>query len=200
LHDAILFDFDGVLVDSEPVHHWAWSEILARYGVELPWASYCARCVGKDLGAVMEALAAINPASLSVEALRSDYPRKAALYQARMLESPPFFDQTIQLVKELNLPLAIVSSNSREGVEPILRAMDIFDCFSAGVFSGDVARAKPAPDPYLRAAELLGAKNPLVIEDSEAGCLSAEAAGFDFVRVDSPALVATRLRQTLNTY
>jgi beta-phosphoglucomutase-like phosphatase (HAD superfamily) len=57
---------------------------------------------------------------------------------------------------------------------------------------------KPAPDPYLRAAELLGASNPLVVEDSDAGVASARAAGFDVLRVSSAGSVARELRKMLD--
>jgi sugar-phosphatase len=60
-----------------------------------------------------------------------------------------------------------------------------------------VARIKPAPDPYLKAAELLGSKRPLVVEDSDAGAESGRAAGFDVLRVVTPAEVPEALRRKL---
>jgi HAD superfamily hydrolase (TIGR01509 family) len=93
--------------------------------------------------------------------------------------------------------MAVVTSSNRAEVEPILEKAGLLAYLKAAVYGGDVARLKPAPDPYLKAAELLGAKRPLVIEDSDAGEESGRAAGFDVLRVRESCEVPDALRQRL---
>ena len=195
--DAVLFDFDGVLVDSEPVHHWAWYAILTRFGVKLPWEAYAEQCIGQSLPSIVSRLAQFSAGSASVEVLWEEYPRKERMYRRRMLEEPPVHPETVSLLNEISLPMAVVTSNARPEVEPILVAVGIHRHFRAFIFREDVARHKPAPDPYLAAAKLLNAWNPLVVEDSDAGCSSARTAGFRLVRIADPRSVASAVRTEL---
>ena len=84
-----------------------------------------------------------------------------------------------------NYKLAVVSSSGRSEVEPPIEKAGFRDCFGAMVCGREVAHLKPAPDPYLKASELLGARKPLVIEDSDAGVASGAAAGFDVLRIST---------------
>ena len=88
-------------------------------------------------------------------------------------------------------------SSARNEVEPVLGRMGIRSCFVTCVFGEDVIRLKPYPEPYLTAASRLGVRRPLVIEDSGAGCASARAAGFEFVRVSAASAVAREVRAYL---
>ena len=113
--------------------------------------------------------------------------------------APPFLHETIELVKQLSLDhrLAVVSSSGRTEVEPPLALVGLLPCFQIVVTCEDVQRLKPAPDPYLLAAKRLGARKPLVIEDSDAGVASAQAAGFELIRVSGAATMASELRAFL---
>jgi beta-phosphoglucomutase-like phosphatase (HAD superfamily) len=91
----------------------------------------------------------------------------------------------------------VVSSSLRAEVEPILVAAGVRERFELVVAGEDVVRHKPAPDPYLLAAGMLGAQCPLVVEDSSAGVASAEAAGFACVRVPSPGEMPELVRRAL---
>ena len=92
------------------------------------------------------------------------------------------------LIKSLgDMKLAVVSSSDRSEIEPLLAACGVRDRFAALVCGREAPHPKPAPDPYLMAAEMLGAHRPLIVEDSEAGLASARAAGSDYVRVKGPA-------------
>src|SRR5260370_9815433 len=116
-----------------------------------------------------------------------------------MEANPPFLEETLLLVSELSrsFNLVVVSSSGRREVEAALESAGILRYFQALVCGKEVLNLKPAPDPYLRAAELLGAARPLVVEDSEAGVASGRAAGFDVLRVSSAAAVAVEVRRAL---
>jgi sugar-phosphatase len=82
-------------------------------------------------------------------------------------------------------------------VEPVLEAGDLLGLLHATVYAEDVTRHKPDPEPYLRAAQLLGITHALVVEDSAAGEAAGRAAGFEVLRVTTPADVASTLARHL---
>lgn len=188
--EAILFDFDGVLVDSEPVHYECWLEILQPFGIHMAWHTYAKNCIGvSDRAMIQEMCLAANPPA-DFNAIWQQYPRKRELFRERMAASDPFLDDTIDLIKSLSdYRLAVVSSSGRSEVEPPLIKAGIREHFGALVCGLEAGALKPAPEPYRRAAELLGVKRALVVEDSEAGEQAGRAAGFRVVRVSSPATV-----------
>ena len=197
-YDAILFDFDGVLVDSEPVHYECWSEILGDFGLQLSWESFRDHCIGISDRAMLERMCKQVTPELDVERLYATYPRKKARFRELMEERMPFFDGAAELFASLGAyGLAVVTSSGRGEVEPVLEKAGLLRLLGAAVYAGDVARLKPAPDPYLRAAELLGARRPLVVEDSEAGEQSGRAAGFEVLRVAKAVEVPEALRRKL---
>lgn len=199
-YDAILFDFDGVLVDSEPVHHSVWQQVLAPYEISLSWDEYQRRCIGVSDKEMILELCAIAGRPHEFQRLWNEYPRKRSLLRDRMIAAPPSFADSIALVEELSaaLPVAVVTSSARNEVEPVLDRMGILARFSTCVFGEDVRKLKPDPEPYLLAASRLGVSRPLVIEDSGAGCASAQAAGFAFVRVTAASAVAQEVRAHLS--
>ena len=87
-YDAILFDFDGVLADSEPVHYACWAEIVRPYGIDLTWDLYAGNCVGLTDAAFLGLIGNQATPPVSVAALREHYPRKRAMFLERMLRSP----------------------------------------------------------------------------------------------------------------
>lgn len=198
-YDAVLFDFDGVLADTEPVHWQCWLEIIRPFGLDLPWETYQQHCIGVSDRLMIETLVreAGGPA-VEFEALWAQYPAKKQLFRERIIPANPIPSPVIELLQSLSqYKLAIVTSSGRTEVEPVLEAAGVRQCFQAAVFGGDVTRLKPAPDPYLKAADLLQAERPLVVEDSEAGCESGRCAGFDVLRIPSAAETAALVRAHL---
>jgi beta-phosphoglucomutase-like phosphatase (HAD superfamily) len=182
--DAYFFDFDGTLVDSEPLHYACWREILAPFGIELSWADYERTCIGVSDRAMVAQLAAA--AGVNFDELYAQYPRKKEMLRERILDDPPMPSATrAQLDRDFSVPLAVVSSSYRLEVEPVLEELGLGARFAAKVFGDEVQNLKPHPEPYLEAARRLAVRNPLVFEDSEAGVASAKAAGFQVVRVAS---------------
>ena len=197
--DALLFDFDGVLADTEPLHFACWNEVLQPFGIQVSWDFYQKQCIGVTDRLMIERLVAARIPPAAFEEVYSQYPRKKEIFRAHMEANPPFPEETLLLIRELssNFNLAVVSSSGRLEIEPALSAAGIRQYFQSLVCGKEVPNLKPAPDPYLRAAELLGAARPLVVEDSEAGVASGQAAGFDVLRVSGPQSVAAEVRKML---
>ena len=194
--DAILFDFDGVLVDSEPLHYAAWMEALRPFDIHLDWDTYLRTCVGVSDRAMIAALAASR--GLDSDTLWATYPHKRDHFNALMASRPVFLPETLDLVTSFaGLPLAVVSSSDRTEVEPPLVRAGIRDCFATLVCGREAPQLKPDPAPYRLAAERLQVSRPLVVEDSEAGRQSGLAAGFEVLRVFHPAEVAPGVRARL---
>ena len=188
----MLFDFDGVLADTEPVHHWAWNQTLEPLGIQLDWASYQRNFVGvADEVALRERLHITDRDGLVA--------RKQALFRQRLAEAQPFVSDTVLLLEEIcsEYKLAVVSSSYKSEVEPPLIRGGIRQYFQFLITGEDVQHFKPSPEPYLLAAERLGARRPLVIEDSDAGVASGKAAGFEVLRVTAVGNVGREVRKYL---
>ncbi len=191
-HDALLFDFDGVLADTERVHHRAWNQTLEPLGIQLDWEAYQKNFVGvADEVALRERLKLDDRDGLVA--------RKQALFRKGLEESHPFLADTGKLLEELCIlyKLAVVSSSYKSEVEPPLVRSNLRQYFQMLITGEDVRNFKPSPEPYLLAAERLGVKHPLVIEDSDAGVASGRAAGFEVLRVSAVENVGREVRERL---
>ncbi len=197
-YEAVLFDFDGVLLDSEPIHCDCWREVLEPFGIRLDWDFYSRHCIGVSDRAMLELLGSCADPPVSADLLWSQYGAKKERFRARTFASPPFPAGLPEFLDSLvGYRLAVVSSSSRSEVEPLLEAGGLLPRFHAAVYGEDVSRHKPAPEPYLLAARLLGVTTALVVEDSDAGEASGGAAGFDVLRVPSAGETAGRVRDLL---
>lgn len=199
-YDAILFDFDGVLMDSEPVHYACWSEALRPLGFQLDWETYARTTIGISEAATMELFARISDPPLDVAAIQARYPLKKELFRSHMAGELPFAPGVREFVASLDgrYRLAVVTSSARAEIEPLLVGGGIRNHFQAVVCAEDVDRHKPAPDPYLLAGRLLGAKSALVVEDSDSGMESARAAGFEAIRIPAAARTVELVRAALD--
>ena len=199
--DSILFDFDGVLADTEPVHCACWAEMLATAGVTLTWEFYRRQCVGIDDRDMLRMLATQTDPPRNWDDLWRLYPAKKRMFLARMTTNPPFDPALAGFLKSLNerYKMAVVSSSSSTEIEPILAAGGLRQYFATIVGAESVRRYKPAPDPYLMAAERLGSRMPLVVEDSEAGVASGRAAGFEVLQIHHPAELPEMVGRRLST-
>lgn len=187
---AVIFDFNGVIVDDEPLHLALLRQVLGEMG--LPWAEedYAAKYLGRtdracfalalrDAGRIAQADDAVV-----VERLVA---RKAELYQRAIGEQVSFFPGVRELARRLaeKFPLAVASGALRNEIEVVLRRGGVRDCFQAIIAAEDVVRGKPDPEGFLKALAALNAERKqtihpaacLVIEDSVAGVEAARRAG-----------------------
>jgi beta-phosphoglucomutase len=203
LFDAVLFDFDGVLVDSEPVHWDCWNTILqSEFGYTVAWDEFAPACVGVHERGTVEWLCAQRNPPVPFEALFSLYGRKKQLFRERMARTGVIAPETVALVRglrEAGYRIAVVTSSGRVEVEPILQSSGLIELIDTAVYGGDVKNLKPAPDPYLLACDRLGTRDAVVIEDSPAGVASAQAAGLHVIRLESQSELIPRLDKGLSS-
>jgi HAD superfamily hydrolase (TIGR01509 family) len=195
---AILFDFNGVLVDDEPIHLEIFQKVLAEEGITLTADDYYRDYLGFDdrgcFGAVLQK-AGETP---TVPRLMRLIARKASYYQDRIRQSGyPFFPGAAELVSEVAASgrmLGIVSGALSEEVESALRQAGLRDRFKILVTAEDVTEGKPDPEGYRRALEGLNSLPPLperlfhphevlAIEDSPAGLAAAADLGLTTLAV-----------------
>ena len=196
-YQAILFDFDGVLADTEPLHYECWREVLSDFGIPFEWARYQAEFIGVADREVMARLC--REAGADIEEVMAEHPRKKALFQERVKDHRVIHEDVRRLIADLksHYKLAVVTSSGQSEIEPILANTAMLRYFDTAVYGGDVQRLKPAPDPYALAAKRLGIERALVVEDSAAGIASGRAAGFDVLEITTPAEVPRRVREVL---
>jgi len=187
---AIIFDFNGVIVDDEPLHLELFRRVLGEEGITLSDEDYHSKYLGyDDRGCFTAALADAGRAELASDAaiIAELIERKAGYYRQTIEERMLLFPGAVELVKTLagKFPLAIASGALREEIEIVLRRGKIRDCFSVIIASEDVIACKPDPEGYVMALAALNAlrnepissRECLVIEDSIAGIEAAKQAG-----------------------
>ncbi|HLH34282.1 MAG TPA: HAD family phosphatase [Alloacidobacterium sp.] len=197
LPEALIFDYDGVLADTEPLHWKSWAALLSRYGIQLGWDEYCRIGQGAIDRKIFEHFRTRMPLT-DAEAFELQNRERKRVVLDLSLKQNPIAQETVALLQSLQgYRLGLVTSSERTEVEPVLRAARIFERFDAMVFGGEAASPKPSPAPYLLLADRLGVKTGTAFEDSEPGLASANAAGFRTVKVDWPGDLAQIVRRTL---
>lgn len=190
---AVIFDFNGIIVDDEPIHFKLFQRVLGEEGISLTEEAYYARYLGfDDRGAFSFGYREHNR-SLSDEKLAELIERKAVYYQEAIRNHVSIFPGVKTLVAELapSLPLAVASGALRREIETILTTAGLIDSFQAIVSAEDVERGKPEPDIFLEALSSLNrhkdnpivAADCIVIEDSKEGVKGARRAGMKCLAV-----------------
>lgn len=185
--EAVIIDCDGTLVDSMPAHFEAWCEALALHG---------AGGIFKE--DVFFAMGGRPTLDIVVE-LNDEYnlhldPTAVALAKReaflKRVKTVTLIDEVATFVEGLRgkFPMAIATGGTRMVIEKTLQSVGISDWFDEVVTADDVTEGKPAPDIFLKAAELLGVapEKCLVLEDAPAGILAAQRAGMQVVAIPSP--------------
>jgi HAD superfamily hydrolase (TIGR01549 family) len=200
---AVIFDMDGVIVDSEPRHERAFLEVARQLGYEgnlgLKFADYIGR---SDKELWIDFVAKHSPKQSLDELL--------AMKRSRVIETirieQPLFHGLVELVQKVAecYKLALASGSERAVIEEVLNLKALHRYFPVVVSGSEVSRGKPAPDIFLRTADLLGVapKDCCVIEDSKPGVAAALAAGMEVIAITNthPAAELRGATYVVSTY
>jgi beta-phosphoglucomutase len=192
---AVIFDFNGIIVDDEPIHFELFQRVLKEEGIILSKETYYGRYLGFDDRGAFTAAYGEHARSLTDEKLAQLIARKAAYYQQDIKTKMRVFPGVERLIPNLarELPLAIASGALRNEIEIILSSIGLMNEFRAIVSAEDVIRGKPEPEIFLKALAQLNAclngeppiraAECLVIEDSKEGIRGARRAGMKCLAV-----------------
>lgn len=191
---AVIFDFDGIIVDTEPLHYRAFQTILEPLGLGYSWDAYVSRYMGfDDRDAFAEAFHAAGKA-LDPAGLDELIHRKAQVFQQVIAGGVTPYPGVTELIHGLSgsLPLALCSGALLSDITPILSQFSLENAFSIIVTADDVAASKPDPASYALAVTRLQSRFPdrgivpahcVAIEDTPAGIASAQGAGIPVLAV-----------------
>lgn len=191
---GVVFDFDGIIVDSEPLHYRAFQKVLQPLGAGFTWQEYVDRYMGFDDRDAFREAFKVNGLPLDNAALAGLIAAKAALFHEVAAEGVVPYSGVVELVRALTgkVPLAICSGALRSDIEPVLRMLALDDAFDCLVTAEDVAASKPDPASYRLAVQQLQQRFPaaaivadrvIAIEDTPAGIESARGAGLKVLAV-----------------
>jgi beta-phosphoglucomutase family hydrolase len=182
---AYLFDCDGTIVDSMPLHYVAWKRVLGEQGCSFSEELFYA-WGGMPIRAIIAALNEEQGLNMPVE----ETARKKERYYTEMIEDLKAIPEVLAHIEDQHgkIPFAVVSGSTRDSVETSLGALGLLGRFDTLVCAGDYAKGKPDPEPFLTAARRLGVQPEecLVFEDAETGVAAARAAGMAVVKVPLP--------------
>jgi beta-phosphoglucomutase len=194
---AVIFDFDGVIVDSEPLHHQAFADALAGDGIRHTWEEYVQGFIGFDDRDALREMFKRAGRPLNEDRLQELVAAKGIAFQHvldRRGVKP--YPGAVELIRRLNgeVPLALCSGALRQDIVPILDKLQLTLAFNVAVTADDVPASKPDPASYRLAVERLAATFPdrritadrcLAIEDTPAGIQAARGAGVRVLAVSN---------------
>lgn len=182
---AYLFDCDGTIADSMPLHYVAWKKALAEWGCEFPEDLFYA-WGGRPTPEIIAALNEMRALRMPVESVAH---RKEELYYHLLpeLQAIPEVLEHID-ARHGQIPFAVVSGSARDSVTASLQVLKLLDRFDTLVCAGEYQRSKPHPEAFLLAASKLRVAPDacLVFEDTDMGIQAATAAGMASVKVPPP--------------
>jgi len=190
---AIVFDFDGVIANSEPLHLTAFQQVLAEEGIALTRSEYYTRYLGYDDVGMFEALGRDRDVPMDADRVAGLVARKAGRMELLLQDGSVLFPGAVDFVRAAAaaVPIAIASGARRHEIDEIIDAAGVSDLFAAIVAAGDTPESKPSPAPYCLALERLrqhagrglDPARSVAIEDSLWGLESARGAGLRLVGV-----------------
>jgi beta-phosphoglucomutase family hydrolase len=183
-YEGLVFDMDGTLADTMPTHYAAWSRSMAAHGIEFTEERFYA-LGGVPAPRVVAVLAEEQGKQVDAEAIAA---AKEALFIELMTEVQPIVPvRAIAEYHREHIPMAVATGSPGWAAKRILNALGIWDWFGAVVAAEDVSRPKPAPDIYLRAAELIGvrAERCHAFEDTVLGVEAARSAGMTVIDINT---------------
>ena len=182
---AYLFDCDGTIADSMPLHYIAWKKALAEWNCEFDEKLFYA-WGGMPIVEIVSTLNKMHSLNMPVEIVAR---RKESLYYDLLPQLKPVPEVLEHIeAQHGHIPFAVVSGSTRESVTESLRSLGLLDRFDTMVCAGDYQKSKPDPEAFLLAATRLGIapESCLVFEDTEMGIQAATAAGMASVKILQP--------------
>ncbi len=176
---AILFDFDGTLVDSESLHFISWNNVLKKYDVNITEEDYLNNFAGIPTPQNASLLMERYGLEKSTQELVDEKESQTILMGSNFdIPFMPFALEIVEIIKRFNVPMAIVTGSPRSEMEPILKKAGIFEYFQYTITRDDVEKSKPDSEPYIKCSELMGFRKDeyLVFEDTWSGIKSAKGA------------------------
>lgn len=203
--DAVIFDFDGVIVDTEPIHYAAFQRVLVPLGLQFSWDEYVETYIGFDDRDAFRHAFSSQGIELGQEKLHTLIEQKASFFTEVIRSGVTPYPGALDLISHLHdnkAPLAICSGALRSDINPILSMLGISDYFDVIVTAEDVAASKPDPECYQLTFQRLQSihkhsftkDTTVVIEDTPAGIAAAKAAGLKVCAVTN-SYPAARLDQ-----
>ncbi len=182
---TVIFDLDGLLIDSEPIAYRVDCDLLREYEHTLSVEEYARDYSGRTGVANMRRLIERYSLPITLDAGCAFVTKRQWEYMKEGVPLKKGARDLLAYLREMGYVVGLASSSTRERAERILSAHGLWDLFDARVFGEEVKRSKPFPDAYLTACAKAGQKpeNCLVLEDSEAGILSGRDAGMTVICV-----------------
>jgi len=191
--DAVIFDFDGIIVDTEPLHYKAFQQILVPLGLGYCWQEYLDRYLGFDDRDAFREAFRVDGRPLTDTELKKMMDDKARAFLDIVSVGVAPYPGVVELIRSISgtLPLALCSGALRGDIDPILAQLELTGAFDTLVTADEVAASKPDPESYRLAVQRLqgifpGRIDPaasLAIEDTPAGIASATGAGLKVLAV-----------------
>jgi beta-phosphoglucomutase len=187
--NAVIFDFDGIIVDSEPMHYKAFQAILQPLGIEFSWEEYCKTYIGFDDRDAFRAAFKQKGEKVGARDVNKMIREKTAVFQQLIHEGEATpLPGAVELIKSIprKLPIALCSGALREDILPILANLGIDNAFTVIVTADDTKKSKPDPAPYqlaMKKLELDDGAAVIAIEDTPVGIISAKGAGLKVLAV-----------------
>jgi len=191
---AVIFDFDGIIVDTEPIHYQAFQEVLNPLGLGYPWDEYIELYIGFDDRDAFREVFRKASKELDEQLLDGLIKEKADVFERIVSAGVRPYPGAVELVRSLSgvIPVALCSGALSRDIGPILRQLSLSDAFDVVVTADDVRASKPDPESYLLAFSRLVMAFPeknitpaecLAIEDTPSGIASALKAGLGVLAV-----------------
>lgn len=179
--DAIIFDLDGTIVFSHPVHFAAYEKLFEEFGIKWSYEEFNSYFAGTGAPAIVQKILTGN--GITNFNLNELVQRKRDFFHLILkrikLKTVPGFFNFLKRIKEKNINKTIASGSHRDNIIDMIKNIGVYKDFPKVVSGEEVAHSKPAPDIFIKAAEMLGAapSNCIVIEDTDHGVIGAKKAG-----------------------
>tara|TARA_B100002019_G_scaffold207304_1_gene180026 strand:+ start:318 stop:983 length:666 start_codon:yes stop_codon:yes gene_type:complete len=187
--NAVIFDFDGVILDSEGLHFKVFNQVLEKHKINISWDDYQQKYIGFNDEEAFKSIFKINKKRLNKKIIEDLIHQKAIIFEKSIKnDEVDVFPGVVQLIKSIpvKLPIGLCSGALRSDIEPVIKNLKIKRFFKSIVTAEDTIKSKPFPEPYLLSLKNLNIQDPsktVAIEDTPAGINSAKEAGMKVLAV-----------------